>query len=191
MKKAFAFVASSVALLGAQTASASEAFIAPAATSPWVFTGTVDVFKGIALTCNVELEITGPENASDTPSGPFSHTDVDNLSATVTLSGGLFGLCSSVIVSPVGPGSVTYTSSGSGGGTFALNNVVVTTITPGNCAGTLYGVWDENAQSLDVSGTLPAQSGADCTIEGTLGLDTPTPGNASGAGDADHGGHQT
>jgi hypothetical protein len=191
MKKALAVLASSIALLGSQTAMASEAYVAPDASTPWLFQGTVTVSKGITLTCNVDLTISGPNNAADTPSAPFSHTDVDNLSATITLSGGLFGLCSSVVVAPISAGNISYTRTSDTSGTFALSNVFVTTITPGNCQGTIYGAWSQGGTStLGVSGTLPAVSGSDCTMNGSLNLIDPADGDVHAPGDANHDPHQ-
>ncbi|MCW4462302.1 hypothetical protein OK349_11350 [Sphingomonas sp. BT-65] len=180
MKKAFAFLASSVALLGSQTVAAQEAYIVPDATSPWVFTGTVDVNKGIALTCTAEVEITGTNDAADT-SPPFNHSDVAGLSATITLTGGLFGLCSSVNIAPIPAGKISYS-----GSTFTLHDVFVTTITPGNCEGDIVATWNEGLQRLSVAGTLPAVSGADCTLDGDVDLDTPSSGNAVEPGDGDY-----
>ena len=184
MKKAFAFLASSVALLGAQTAAASEAYIVPDAVSPWVFEGTVNVSKGISLTCDAVVEITGTNDAADT-SPSFNHSDVSGLSATITLSGGAFGLCSSVVVAPIGAGDISYS-----GGTFTLHDVFVTTITPGNCQGDITAAWNEGAQTLSVSGTLPAVSGSDCTMSGTLDLTSPSSGDVRDVNDPDHDPHQ-
>jgi len=177
MKRTAAFLVSSIALLGAQAASATAPYIAPAATPSWVFNGDVDVFKGIALTCDTTVTISGPNDAADT-NPPFSHTDVSNLSATIDLDG---GLCPLVNVAPIPAGNVTYDN-----GTFTLHDVFVTTITPGNCEGDITAVWDEAAQTLSVSGTLPAVSGSDCTMNGTLDLISPSSGNASDESDADH-----
>lgn len=182
MKRTLAFLVGSVALLGSQTAMASAPYIAPAATPSWVFNGNVDVSKGIALTCDTTVTISGPNNAGDT-SPSFSHTDVANLSATIDLSGGLCGL---VNVAPIPAGNITYASNGASGGTFTLHDVFVTTITPGNCEGDITALWNESAQTLTVSGILPAVSGSDCTMNGTVDLTSPASGNASGAGDADH-----
>lgn len=185
MKRTVAFLVGSVALLGSQTAMASAPYIAPAATPSWIFNGDVDVYKGIPLTCQTTVTISGPNNASDT-NPPFSHTDVSNLSATITLAGGTLNLCNVVEVAPIPAGSITYASNGASGGTFTLHDVFVTTITPGNCEGDIAAVWNESAQTLTVSGTLPAVSGSDCTMNGTVDLTSPASGNASGAGDADH-----
>lgn len=183
MKRAIALVVSSVALLGAQTAMASAPYVEPAATPAWVFEGEVDVYKGIALTCNATVTISGPNNAADT-TPPFSHTDVANLSATIDLAG---GLCPLVNVAPIPAGDISYASTGSSGGTFTLHDVFVTTITPGNCQGDITAVWDEVGQSLSVSGILPAVSGSDCTMDGDdIALVTPASGNVSANGDADH-----
>ncbi|RXZ64296.1 hypothetical protein [Pelagerythrobacter rhizovicinus] len=164
---------------------ASAPYIEPAATPAWVFEGEVDVSKGINLTCNATVTISGPNDAADT-NPPFSHTDVSNLSATIALSGGTLGLCGSVNVAPIPAGDISYTSSGSSGGTFTLHNVFVTTITPGNCQGNITAVWNEAAQTLSVSGILPAVSGSDCTMDGLVDLISPASGNASAPGDADH-----
>ncbi|WP_423606399.1 hypothetical protein [Sphingomonas sp. MS122] len=180
MKKAFAFLASSVALLGSQTVAAQEAYITPDATTPWVFTGTVDVNKGIALTCTAEVEITGTNDSADT-SPAFNHSDVAGLSATITLSGGLFGLCSSVNIDPIPAGKISYS-----GGTFTLHDVFVTTITPGNCEGDIVATWNESLERLSVSGTLPAVSGSDCTLDGDVNLTNAITANAVEPGDGDY-----
>lgn len=188
MKKALTILAASVTLLGSQAAVASRAYITPAA--PWTFQGVVNVNKGIALTCDVELVVSGPDDAADT-APPFSHTDVANATVTITLSGGFLGLCSSVIVNPIGPGDVVYTSTSDTSGTFALNNVFVTTITPGNCQGTITGTWAQGSPStLSVAGTLPAVSGSPCTMNGTLELVDPAGGDVRGEGDSDHAPHR-
>lgn len=183
MKKAILTLMSSVALLGAQTAAATEAYIAPAA--PWSFSGTVNVNKGIALTCNVTVDLSGPDDASDT-SPPFSHTDVANLSADITLSGGFLGLCASVSVDPVPAGNISYA-----GGTFTLHDVFVQTITSGDCQGDLVGTWNGGAQTLSVSGSLPPATGGNaCTMSGTLDLDSPASGEISDPTDPGHAPHQ-
>lgn len=182
MKRTVAFLVSSVALLGAQTAMASAPYVVPAATPAWVFEGSVDVEKGIALTCDTTVTISGPDDASDT-NAPFSHTDVSSLSATIDLSGGLCGL---VNVAPIPTGSISYVSSGASGGTFTLHDVFVTTITPGNCEGDITAVWNESAQTLTVSGLLPAVGGSDCMMDGDVDLISPSSGNAVGETDADH-----
>lgn len=186
MKRTVAFLVGSVALLGSQTAMASAPYIAPAATPSWVFEGgNVNVSKGIDLTCNATVTISGPNNAADA-NPPFSHTDVSNLSATITLSGGLLNLCNSVNVAPIPAGNITYTSNGSSGGTFTLHDVFVTTITPGNCEGDIGAAWNESTQTLSVSGILPAVSGSDCTMDGVVDLTSPASGDASAPGDAGH-----
>lgn len=182
MKKAFAVLAGSIALLNAQAAVAQD-YLVPDAVSPWLFQGVVNVNKGIALTCDVDLEVSGPNNAG---SPAFAHTDLPNATVTITLSGGFLGLCSSVIVNPVGPGNVTYARTSDTSGTFSLNNVFVTTITPGNCQGTITGTWTQGSPStLSVSGTLPAVSGSPCTMSGTLDLIDPAGGDVRDTGDSD------
>ena len=184
MKKALAFLASSTLLLGSQVAAASEAYIVPDAATPWVFEGVVSVYKGIELECDAVVEISGTNDAADT-SPNFNHSDVSGLSATITLSGGLFGLCSSVNIDPIPAGKISYS-----GGTFTLEDVFVTTITPGNCQGDITAAWNESAQTLSVSGTLPAVSGSDCTMDGVLDLTSPSSGDARDVSDPDHDPHQ-
>lgn len=182
MKKAIALLVGSVALVGSQPAMANHPYITPQA--PWTFTGMVDVEKGIALRCNATVTITGPNDAADT-TPPFNHTDVQNLSASITLTGGTLGLCSAVNVAPIA--DISYVSTGNSSGVFTLHDVFVTTITPGNCEGDITAVWTEGSpDTLAVSGVLPAVSGSDCLMDGTVNLTSPSSGNTSAPGDSDH-----
>lgn len=143
----------------------------------------MNVNKGIALTCDVTVDLSGPDNASDT-TPPFSHTDVDQLSADITLSGGFLGLCASVSVDPVPAGNISYS-----GTTFTLHDVFVQTITSGDCQGDLVGTW--TGSGLSVSGSLPpATAGNACTMNGTLDLDSPSSGEISDPSDPGHAPHQ-
>ncbi|MGV2495149.1 hypothetical protein [Pelagerythrobacter aerophilus] len=186
MKRAIALVVSSVALVGSQAAMANHPYVVPPATTPWVFQGEVHVEKGIELDCNATVTISGPNDAADT-SPAFNHSDVENLSATITLTGGTLGLCSSVNVASIPAGDISYVSTGNSSGVFTLHDVFVTTITPGNCEGDITAVWTEaGVDTLAVSGVLPAVSGSDCQMEGTVDLTSPSSGNTSAPGDSDH-----
>lgn len=182
MKKAIAYLAGSVALVASQAAAAAD-YITPEA--PYVFEGVVAVSKGISLDCDTTLTVSGPNDSADT-SPAFDHTDVANTSANISLAGGTLGLCASVNVASISAGDITYDSSGLSGGTFTLHDVFVTTITPGNCEGDITGTWDESAQTLTVSGTLPAVSGSDCTMNGTLDLVSPSSVDVNDSLDSDH-----
>lgn len=163
MRKIATALVCSAALIGAQGAAAQH--IAPQA--PWVFEGEVEVYKGIELTCNATVTINGPNSGGT--------TDVEDLSATITLSGGFLNLCNSVNVDPIPAGNVTYS-----GGTFTLHDVYVTTITPGDCEGDITAVWNDTNDTLSVSGVLPAVSGSDCTMDGVVDLTSPSSGTVVG-----------
>lgn len=185
MKRVFSGFVGAFALLGTQAA-ASEAYVVPDASSSWILTGTMVIDKGIALTCNVTIELNGPNDAADI-APPYDHTDASNLSASITFSGGVLGLCASLIVDPIGWGNVTYTSTGSSSGVLTFHNVFLTTTTPGNCAGSLGFAWNEaSPPALTITGRLPAISGLDCKISGTAELASPIDGNIVGVVDGDH-----
>lgn len=190
MKKAFAILAGSVALIASQTAVASEDYIIPNA--PFVFEGSVNVNKGIPLTCDVVLTVTGPNDAADTTPN-FNHTDLANATIDIVLSGGFLGLCGSVIVDPVTGADINYTRSSDTAGTFTLTNVFVDTPTPGDCLGTITASWAQGSPStLSVSGSLPpATPGtANCTMSGSLDLTSPANGDVRDSGDSDHNPHK-
>lgn len=174
MKNAFAVFASSIALLGAQPALAGEAYIIPDAVTPWVFEGIVTFNQGVTLLCNATIELSGPNDAPDI-SPQFDHTDLSNLGATITLSGGLFGICSGVTVQPVLPGDISYA-----GGTFTFTNVDI--FFTSSCSGTLTGVWNEGVSPQ----TLTVSLSSGCTMGGALDLVGPSSGNAVGVLDGDH-----
>lgn len=175
MRKILAFLASSAALLGAPTVAASEAYLVPQAA--WIFEGSVSVTGGITLICDATIELSGPNDAADM-SPTLGHSDLSGISATVTISGGTFGLCSSATVQPIVAGDVSYAS-----GTFTFDNVLMS-FWGRSCSGTLTGAWNEAGfpQTLTVSSAL---SGG-CTISGVLSLTSPGSGNAVGAADWDH-----
>lgn len=188
MKKAFAILAGSAALLVSQAASASD-YIIPNA--PFTFEGSVNVNKGIPLTCDVVLTVSGPNDSGDS-SPAFNHTDLANATIDIVLDGGFLGLCASVIVDPVTGSDISYTRTNDTSGTFALTNVFVDTPTPGDCLGTITANWSQGTPStLSVSGTLPpATPGtANCTMSGTLQLTSPSGGDVRDSGDSDHGTH--
>lgn len=189
MKKAFSILASSVVLLSSQMAAASEAYIAPAAI--WNIQGVITINKGIALTCNIMIELDGPEDSADTiPS--FTHSDISHVrSGSITFSGGFLGLCSSITVDPISPGDMSYTRTSDTSGTFSFHNVLLRTIEPGNCQGTIIAQWSQGSPStFTISGILPAVSGLDCAMNGTLELVDPFHGDIRAAGDSDHDPHK-
>jgi hypothetical protein len=147
MKK-FVALCTSALLLGAQPASAAT--YTPAGS--YLFTGTVDVYKGIALTCKLEITLVVPSTPSSTAT------------ATPVFKAGNL-LCPTVTFSST-PYAVTYNASTS---QLTLSGVVVNTITPGGCSGSISGTWDNSAKTLDIDAFLPGGGGsADCTVSGLL-----------------------
>lgn len=189
MKGIVAFLAGSAALIGSPMAAASEAYLIPDAATPWVFSGVVDVSKGLALTCNVELVIHGPNDGADTFPA-FDHTDLDNASATITLWGGSFGLCSLITVAPLRPGDISYVRTSDTAGTITFHNVYATTITPGDCYGDIMASWDQSLGELTVVTAIPGVSGPVCNMTGLLQLVDPIPGDVRHELDSDHDPHQ-
>ncbi|WP_332820346.1 hypothetical protein [Sphingopyxis sp.] len=151
MKKVIALMMGSVAMFTAQAANATT--YSP--TGAWSFSGTVDVNKGIALTCTLDLDAT---------------TTSSTATATPALSGGAFGLCGTIGFTGA-PYNVSYNSSTS---TLTIEDVYVNTITSGDCAGDISGTWDEVNNTITIDAVLPAVSGGgDCTIAGTISLTSP------------------
>ncbi|MBM0169698.1 hypothetical protein [Altererythrobacter sp. C41] len=164
-----------------QAAAASEDYISPEA--PWTFEGGIDYSKGLNFSCEGVVAITGPNDMADaTP--PFDHSDVSNLSATITLSGG-GGFCHAIVFSPVPAGSISYDSTGPSTGVFTFHDVFVDAHL-GSCGGDMNFMWDEATQTFDLFGALPGISGPECGFAGRLNLSSPSSGDANEAGDTDH-----
>lgn len=185
--KGFIYTAfASIGLLSSQAAMASHTYVTPAAQTPNIdFTGYVDVYKGQSLPgCSVVLSLRGPDNAGD--GHAFSHTDVDKLTATITLSGGPLGLCANVEPDPVPAGDITYTSIDDDHGILTFNDVFIKTITPGDCRGDIIGYWDEPNQELTVYDPIPADDPltAVCQLDGVLTPNTTV--DFSAPGDTGH-----
>lgn len=177
-----------VSMMVPYSAMATHPYVAPAATPPIVFTGFADVQKGLTIeNCEVTLTLSGPNNNESPSVHAFSHTDVANLAATLTLSGGTFDLCSHPDLRILSIGAVNLGT----GGAFSLSGVDIYTITGGGCRGTLNANW--NGTALTFNGTVPeanpslttnAPDGNDCAFIGSL-----TPSGAvtfSAPGDAGH-----
>ena len=176
MNKLISSLVACTALMAAQTAAAQHTtpYLDPAA--PWTFTGTADVSKGLFLPgCAVTIVLSGPDNNGDGLS--ISHTDLSNVSATMTLSG---GLCGAVTIDPIPAGKVKYTGTSSSG-TLTFEDVYAHTITLGDCSGDLAGAWDQATGTLTIaSGTMPpVNGGPPCTIDGEVQLTTPTAGSGT------------
>lgn len=186
MKKAFAILAGAAALCSSQTVAASQAYIVPDAATPWVFQGVIEIYKGIPLSCNATIEISGTNDASDT-SIPFDHSDVAGLSATITLSGGFLGLCYVVTVDPIAAGNISYSA-----GVFTFHDAFVTTYPAGDCQGDLHFAWDESANPpmLTVEQELPPVLGQPCSLLGLVELISPGAGDVRAPGDPDHDPHR-
>ncbi|MGH6616328.1 hypothetical protein [Sphingomonas sp.] len=166
MKVFSAICASALALAGAGTANAATTIYAPAGT--YVFQGPVVVKKGLTLNCTLKLTVVIPEAMPDThtppvPAGPASHGHT----ATVTpqLSAPSNILCPTVTFSST-PYPATYN-----GTNLTLTGVVVNTITPGGCSGSISAVWGGGTtpRTIAVNTTLPGGgTSAPCEINGTL-----------------------
>lgn len=181
MKREFSGLASALALLGTP-ALASDPYIVPDAVTPWVFEGVAFFSKGgPVLNCIAQIEISGPNDRNDT-SPAFDHSDVSNLSATITFSGGPVGLCGTVTVDPILAGNVSYS-----GGAFTFHDVTIYT-TSSSCVGDITGTLDDSVSpaSLAISGTLPGIFSPACELVGGLELVSPGSGNAVESGDWDY-----
>lgn len=121
-------------------------FAANAAPSDGLYKGTVDVSKGLFLTCTMSATVTTSSGGNITISG-------------LSLSPGNL-LCG--LVSFTGqPYTVTHV----GGNVYKIHDVEVTTITPGNCQGDIDVVYDAGPpEAIHLSGILPP----DCSVNGTL-----------------------
>lgn len=169
MKKLIAAFAASACLMGSQAASAHTGpYISPAA--PWTFSGTLAVSKGLSLTCNVTVVLSGPNNAGDGVA--TSHTDFSNITATTTISAGNF-LCPTVVPEVVGPGDVQYDPATN---TVKIVDFFVDTITPGDCRGDLEIEWDGAGLIFDNESLPQDTSGGPCGMDGYLALQSPTGG---------------
>lgn len=154
IKKLATLAIGSMALFTAQAAGATT--YSPA-NSTWVFSGAVDVYKGISLTCNLTLTV---------------NVDAAGTGATATpaLSGGTLGLCSTITFSNT-PYTVSYS-----GGVLTLHNVYADTITSGDCAGNISASWDDSTNTIDiVNAVLPEVDAGtgDCIINGPITLTSP------------------
>lgn len=157
MKFVSAICATALALAG--TAPAMATTYTPAGT--FVFQGSVVVKKGLTLNCTLKLTVVVPEAAPDAH-GTFSHGH--SATATPALSAPSNILCPTVTFSGT-PYAVTFD-----GTNVTISGVVVNTITPGGCSGTISGVWGTGTpRTIAVNASLPGGGTSDpCTIVGTL-----------------------
>jgi hypothetical protein len=150
MKRFAILVASSIALLGAQTATAQT--YTP--TGTWRWSGNVTVQKGTGPVLICRLTVTANvASGSATASATLGLGDIRCL--TVSFTGAPY----------------TVTWSGGPPETLTLNNVFVnTSITPGNCAGNVTATFNDSTDdSLTINTSIPqVTSGGACTISGTL-----------------------
>lgn len=125
-------------------------FAANAAPADGTYSGPVKVHKGLTLNCTLTVDVLN------------NGTQVGNLS----LTGLLCGLVSF--------NNAPYTVVSAGPNTYQIQDVNVTTITPGDCDGNIEAVYDDSgaAPTIILNGTLPASDGGgDCSIEGDLELE--------------------
>ncbi|WEJ99529.1 MAG: hypothetical protein P0Y59_21895 [Candidatus Sphingomonas phytovorans] len=156
MKFVSAICATALALAGT-AAPASAATYSPTS-GIVVFQGSVVVKKGLTLNCTLKLTV-NITSATTATATPVLSTPSNILCPTVTFSGT--------------PYPVTVTSSGTPPVyTVTLSNVVVNTITPGGCSGSISATWGGNSASprfISVNTSLPGGGSSDpCTIVGTL-----------------------
>ncbi len=168
MNKLLTLAAASLALFGAQSVSAQT--YTPSGS--WVMQGPVTVQKGAGPVLNCTLRITGTvANTAGDAHGSANHGHV--LSVTnVQLQAGDLG-CLTVSFTGL-PYTTSWTAP-----VLTLNNVYVnTSITPGNCKGSIGGTWNDTTKKLTVDASLPQDtSGGACTVKGTLNLVSPTGGS--------------
>lgn len=145
-------------------------FSANALPTNGTYSGTVGVTKGISLTCNLNVTVSGITLLN--PADPVNDVPAKyTANASLALTSGL--LCPLVTFHNQ-PNDAEFTVSleDSATGTYAINGIEVTAITPGGCQGDANGAWSENATHiyLDVAAVLPPQSGGtgNCSIEGTV-----------------------
>ena len=157
MKLFSAICASALALTGAGTANATT--YTPAGT--FVFQGSVVVTKGLTLNCTLKVTVVVPEAAPDAH-GAFSHGH--SATATPVLSAPSNILCPTVTFSAT-PYPVTFD-----GTNVILSGVVVNTITPGGCSGTISGVWGAGTPRTNtLNSSLPGGGYTEpCKFVGTL-----------------------
>lgn len=134
--------------------------------------GPVTVQKGAGPVLNCTLRITGNvPNTTGDAHGAVNHGHA----LTVTNVELIAGDIGCITVSFTGlPYSTSWTAP-----VLTLNNVYVnTSITPGNCKGSIGGTWDNTTKKLTVNSSLPQDtSGGACTVKGTLNLTTPAGGS--------------
>ena len=145
MKNFAKYAVLSCALIVSQAAHAHH----PLPLSPVSLTGLVDVSKGIDLQC--VLTVT------------FTMDSIGQYWATIDLSAG-DALCDDLVFNG-GPYRVNYNETNH---TVTFENVDVTTISAGDCAGNISATWD--GTELSVDSFLPAKTaGYPCTIVGFIG----------------------
>lgn len=157
MKLFPALCASALALAGAGTSNATT--YTPSGT--FVFQGVVNVNRGVYLSCTFKLTVVVPNSAGDVH-GATSHGH--SATATPVLSAGN-PLCPIVTFSAT-PYPVTFAN-----GYVSLSGVVVNTITPGGCSGTIIGEWNGLLKTIDLNSTLAGGGASEpCRIIGHLSL---------------------
>lgn len=152
MKKLALIVASSMALLGAQTATAQTYSPAP---STWTWKGSLVVQKGMGpvLTCAVTVTANVTSATSATATASIAPGDLGCI--TVSFTGAPYA-----ITWNAGPPE-----------TVTLKNVYVnTSITPGNCKGDITATFNDTTNdALVVNTSIPQDTtGGACTMRGTL-----------------------
>lgn len=151
--------------LGSTAPALADTYIpATPGVSSITFQGSVLFKKGLSSHCTFKLVITIPQAAPD-GDGIFSHGHSARAAPALAVPGDF--PCSSTTFSAA-PYAVSFN------GTFlTISNVVIATLTPGGCSGTLSGTWGGNAAlqrfiSFNNASVPGDGTSAPCTITGTL-----------------------
>lgn len=161
----------------------ADSFVIPDAVTPWVFEGGGTFSRGATLTCDATIELSGNNDSADTPT-PFAHSEVSGLTATITASGGLFGICASAVIAPITAGNITYSPTSNTTGILVFSNVNAVFFGHA-CTGTIIALWDEATQALTVSGSL--LNG--CSMNVDVNPVSPRFGDIVSVGDGNHPGN--
>lgn len=171
MKRIISAIIASTALFSAQMASAQHTapYLDPAA--PWTFAGSVDVTKGLSITCDFTVTLLGPDNSVvPPPTGDglgISHTDVANLTAQIVFTNPV--PCPGITVNPVT--QVSYS-----GSAFTFHDVYINTLTPGDCEGDIVANWTGSGLTIPAQVVEEVSGGGDCSVEGAAVQTAPSGG---------------
>ncbi|MCO1335148.1 hypothetical protein MO867_12480 [Microbulbifer sp. OS29] len=150
MKKLLATVSLCIAATGFPALASADTW-SPNGSSALFNVGNITVMKGIQLSCNL--------------SGSIDIVSSDASVGSLSLSGGLFGLCGTISFS-----SLPYNVVGNADDTITLEDVVVQAVT-GSCVGDLVGDFDHSTGRITFNGAnIPSSpaGGSPCVIYGVV-----------------------